>query len=197
MCIRQLTHNAIVLRILIIFFLFLKHLFHNKQHTRNDCNNKIRTVLQRMKKSKKCSLYLNIYFKYAWTDAFILYPTRDTLYCYFISDTIVLYAFDNLIANVYILFFFCRCSNNITCERSEAIHTYVHIYCIEYSIFRRFSVHIHLIFKRASKYRGNHVYMVGIASRKTHIETLSSNNFQRLKCEDSARVRKYIFSLVL
>lgn len=168
-CIRQLTHNAIILRILIIFFLFLKHLFHNKQHTRNDCNNNIRTVLQRIKKSKKCSLYLNIYFKYAWMDAFILYPTRDTLYCYFISDITVLYAFDNLIANIYIFFFFCQCSNNITRERSEAIHTYVHnIY--EYCIFRRFSVHIHLIFKWASKYRRNHVYMVEIASRKTYVK---------------------------
>lgn len=124
-CIRQLTHNAIILRILIIFFLFLKHLFHNKQHTRNDCNNNIRTVLQRIKKSKKCSLYLNIYFKYAWMDAFILYPTRDTLYCYFISDITVLYAFDNLIANIYIFFFFFV-NARITLRAREAkqyIHT--------------------------------------------------------------------------
>lgn len=80
-------------------------------------------------------LCINIYFKYAWTDAFILYPIRDTLY-YFISDITVLYAFDNLITNIYIFFFF-RCSNNITRER-EAITFDRYEYCIFHSLVHPF-----------------------------------------------------------
>lgn len=50
-CNRQLTHN-IILRILIILLLFPKHLFHSNFlfHSLNsDCNNNMKTMLQRMK----------------------------------------------------------------------------------------------------------------------------------------------------